>query len=126
MRSAAVLRSDLFNDIPAAISSGVGAIFAVPGIVQRLDAATALESLGRKPHLVCHASFLIERLGHAAGAPRARIRQALEQKHLDVAELFAFVCPARFATPTPEGVARALGLPPGNEPVALLPLIVDD
>ena len=50
------------------------------------------------------------RLGFAAGVNRAELRAAQEQKHFDVAELFAFVCPAREAVPTPRGLARALGL----------------
>ena len=33
--------------------------------------------------------------------PPPRVRAALEQRHFDVAELFAFICPARFAVPTP-------------------------
>src|SRR5262245_13891156 len=104
MRSNAVEQINPFAAIPAAVASGVGAVFAVPGVVQKLDAAAALEALARKPHLICHSAFLIERLGAAAGGGRARIRQALEQKHFDLAELYAFVCPARFATPTPEGM----------------------
>lgn len=126
MRSSAVPHSTPFAAIPAAVASGVGAIFAAPGVVQRLDAAAAVDALARKPHLVCHSAFLIERLGAAAGGPRSRIRQALEQKHFDLAELYAFVCPARFATPTPEGMARALGLAQGEDAVALLPLMVED
>ena len=63
----------------------------------------------RGPHLICHAAFLVERLGLAAGAPSAAVRAAREQRHFDVAELFAFVCPARIATPTPAGFARVVG-----------------
>ena len=63
MRSAALGQIDPFAEIPAAVASGVGAIFAAPGVVQRLDAPTALDALARKPHLICHAAFLIERLG---------------------------------------------------------------
>ena len=61
----------------------------------RLAAAEGLKLLGQRPHLICHASFLIDRLAFAAGAPRGAARAAKEQKHLDVAELFAFVCPAQ-------------------------------
>jgi len=70
MRSAALERIDPFAEIPTAVASGVGAIFAVPGVVQKLDAAAALDALARKPHLICHAGFLIERLGAAAGKHR--------------------------------------------------------
>ena len=85
--------------LSTAVASGMGAIIA--GVA--MEPAQALERLGAEPHLVCHGSFLIERLGVAAQAPRATIRAAREQQHYDVAELFAFVCPARFATPTPMG-----------------------
>ncbi len=70
--------------------------------------AEALRALTEQPHLTCHSGFLIERLGFAAGAKRSEVRAALEQKHCDVAELFAFTCPAQMAVPTPKGLARAL------------------
>jgi ATP-dependent DNA helicase DinG len=93
---------------------------------KRLEAGEALTHLIREPHLLCHAAFVIERLGFAAEAPRAVIRQALEQKHLDVAELFAFTCPARFATPTPKGLARSLHLDPSGEETELLRAIAQE
>ena len=73
-----------------------------------MEPAHALASLAERPHLICHSAFFIERLGVAAQAPRTMVRAAREQRHFDVAELFAFVCPARFATPTPVGFARSL------------------
>src|SRR4029079_13305893 len=93
---------------------------------RRLEAGEALTHLLREPYLLCHSAFVIERLGVAAEAPRAVIRQAREQKHFDVAELFAFVCPARFATPTPKGLARSLHLDPSGEETDLLRLIARD
>src|SRR5262245_49607918 len=109
--------------VPVAILDGV-ALRLAHG--KRLEAAEALTHLIREPHLLCHSAFVIERLGFAAEAPRAVIRQAREQKHLDVAELFAFVCPARFATPTPKGLARALGIDSAMEETELLRAIADD
>src|SRR6185369_1486298 len=97
---------------PAAVLDGV-ALKLDGG--RRLEAGGALTHLIREPHLLCHSAFVVERLGFAAEAPRNLIRQAREQKHLDVAELFAFVCPARFATPTPKGLARSLHLDPSGE-----------
>ncbi|MCB1378601.1 MAG: ATP-dependent DNA helicase [Alphaproteobacteria bacterium] len=91
---------------PTAVSSGMGAI--ISG--ETFEPGEALSRLALRPHLVCHAGFLIERLGLASGAARATVRSAREQSHFDVAELFAFVCPARFATPTPAGLARSLAL----------------
>src|SRR5262245_18938365 len=87
---------------------------------KRLEAGEALTHLIREPHILCHAAFVIERLGFAAEAPRAIIRQAREQKHFDLAELFAFDCPARFATPTPKGLARSLHLDASSDEVELL------
>jgi len=108
---------------PVAVLDGIALKL---GPDKRVEAAEALTHLIREPHLLCHSAFVIERLGFAAEAPRAVIRQAREQKHVDVAELFAFVCPARFATPTPKGIARALGLDPETEETELLRAIADD
>ncbi|WP_395685526.1 ATP-dependent DNA helicase [Aestuariivirga sp.] len=105
-----------------AAASGMGAV--IGG--RALDAAQALAVLADEPHLLCHSAFLIERLGVAAQAPRRVIRAAREQRHYDVAELFAFVCPARFATPTPTGLARALALEPGADESETLRLIAED
>ena len=82
--------------------------------------------LGQRPHLICHATFLIDRLAFAASAPKAAARAAKEQKHLDVAELFAFVCPARMATPTPAGFARSLALDPLPDELETLQLVADE
>jgi ATP-dependent DNA helicase DinG len=91
-----------------AVASGMGAI--IGGVP--MEPVHALAALAAKPHLICHSAFFIERLGIAAQAARGAVRAAREQRHFDVAELFAFVCPARFATPTPAGFARSLALDP--------------
>lgn len=103
---------------PSAQASGHGAL--ISGVA--LSPAEALAQLGAAPHLLCHAGFLIERLGFASGAARAVVKSALELKHLDVAELFAFVCPAQNAVPTPLGLARALGITP-EQHKDLLPVL---
>jgi ATP-dependent DNA helicase DinG len=95
---------------PAAAGGGLGMVVAENGVPTMLGAREALEALAWKPHLVCHVAFLIGRLGLAAEAPKALVARAHEQGHFDVAELFSFVCPARFATPTPRGIARVLGM----------------
>lgn len=110
------------SELPTAVVTGMGAMIGS----ERLDPAAALARLAERPHLVCHASFLAERLGLAAGASRAAVRAAKEQRHFDVAELFAFVCPARFATPTPAGLARSLAIEPGDTDDATLHLVTDD
>ncbi len=94
-------------DHPTAIGTGLGA--ALNGEV--LLPAQALTRLVASPYLTCHTGFLVERLGQAAGSARKDVRAALEQRHFDVAELFAFVCPALTAVPTPRGLARILASP---------------
>ena len=53
----------------------------------------------KKPVLVCHAPYIRGRLGHKT-----------EFYAFDVLDLFAFVHPGQFATPTVNGVCKALGL----------------
>lgn len=93
---------------------------------RRMNAADGLALLARHPVMLCHASFVIDRLALIAEAPRGLARQAREQKHFDVAELFAFVCPARVATPTPTGLARALGLRAHASDAAALTAVAAD
>jgi ATP-dependent DNA helicase DinG len=108
---------------PVAVLDGVALRL---GNGQRLEAGEALTHLIREPHLLCHSAFVIERLGFAAEAPRNVVRQAREQKHLDVAELFALVCPARFTTPTPKGLARSLNIAASEDDAETLRLLADD
>ena len=79
-----------------------------------LSPAEGLRRLAQKPHLICHAAYVIDRLGFAGAVEKSLIRQARETRHFDVAELFAFAAPAVAATPTPAGLATALGLAPGT------------
>lgn len=92
----------------------------------RVGAAEGLAALAAAPHLLCHATFLIDRLAFVAEAQKHSVRAAREQRHFDVAELFAFVCPARMATPTPRGLALSLALDPGDDDVETLRLVADD
>ena len=110
------------SGLPTAVSSGMGAIISS----EMFEPGEALSRLAQTPHLICHATFLIERLGFAAGAARTLVRTAREQRHLDVAELFAFVCPARFATPTPGGFARSLAVEAGGSDSETLQLVAED
>ena len=110
------------SNLRTAVASGMGAV--IGG--EPMEPAHALASLAARPHLICHSAFFIERLGVAAQAPRASVRAAREQRHFDVAELFAFVCPARFATPTPIGFARSLALDPGDDDEETVRLIAED
>ncbi len=112
----------LDSTFQTAVAAGMDAV--IGG--KRLDPAQALERLSAAPHLICHSAFFIERLGVAAQAPKAVTRAARDQRHYDVAELFAFTCPARFATPTPTGLARSLALEPAENDEDTLRLIADD
>jgi len=117
-----LIHDETWAAVPAAALAGV-ALATGGGTVA---AAEGLSLLASRPHLVCHIGFMAERLGVVSGSPRALIRQAKEQKHFDVAELFAFACPARFATPTPQGLARSLALDPAEDDTATLRLIAED
>ena len=114
------------DDIAIAVLDGVGALVAEPEHpAVRLEAKAALERLQRAPHLVCHAGYLVDRLALVADAPRGVAGRAREQRHLDLAELFAFAAPAVVATPTPDGILRALGLAPLADPAATLRLAAE-
>jgi len=95
---------------PAAALSGVSLLVEVEGGTISLPPAEGLARLAQAPHLLCHRGFVADRLALSGDAPRSLVRAAREQRHFDIAELFAFVCPARFAIPTPHGLARSLGL----------------
>jgi len=73
------------------------------GEVEHLTAAKAARRAQAAAPLLCHAKATARRLG-CDPFPA-----------FDVLELFAFVRPAAFCTPTPRGLAVALGLaPPGD------------
>jgi ATP-dependent DNA helicase DinG len=82
--------------------------------------------LAATPHVVCHAAYLIERLGYAASASRAAVRAARDQRHLDIAELFAFVAPALPAVPLPDGLARALAVTPGSDDCLTIAAVAEE
>jgi ATP-dependent DNA helicase DinG len=94
-------------ELPAiAAGAGGAALYAPDGTVRRSGRAEAADLFKRIPHLVCHAGFTARRLGLSEPGRRATGLPP----HLDVAELFAFVRPARPVIPSPAGLARALGL----------------
>ena len=74
-------------DAPAAALAGIQLLTGNGS----LAAGEGLARLAEEPHLLCHGAFLAERLGLAAEAPRQAVRAARQQRHFDVAELFAFV-----------------------------------
>jgi ATP-dependent DNA helicase DinG len=98
---------------PALHASHAGIWVAAPGGETRaVGRGEAISLASETPMILLNAPLVGQRLGYA------------ELSGLDLLELFAFVHPARFAVPTPKGLARALGLAPppddGATPALLL------
>src|SRR4249919_357240 len=73
-------------------------------VVREATRGEAIARAAETPHIILNAPLVGQRLGYP------------ELSGLDLLELFAFIRPARFAVPTPAGLARALGLEaPGSE-----------
>ena len=69
-----------------------------------IDRGEAIARAAESPMVMINVPLIGQRLGYP------------ELSGLDLLELFAFVHPARFAVPTPKGIAEALGLtPPSND-----------
>ena len=85
---------------PALHASHAGIWIADAGGTRALARAEAIAAAAETPLILLNAPLVAQRLGYP------------ELSGLDLLELFAFVHPARFAVPTPAGVARALGLEP--------------
>jgi ATP-dependent DNA helicase DinG len=106
--------------LPTAVAQATGVLIRqAAGEQAALTAEDGLEQLAKEPHLVCHAPYLIERLALIADASRELRTLAHQSRHFDVAELFLFTRPAQFAVPTPQGLARALGIAEANDARAL-------
>src|SRR5690606_1107968 len=80
------------------------------GATRAVGKGEAIMAAADTPHLVLNAPLVATRLGYP------------DLSGLDLLELFAFVHPARFCVPTPQGLAHALGLdePRGDEDVPAL------
>ena len=91
--------------LPAIHASHVGIWLSdAAGRVQRVGRGEAIAAVAATPHLLLGAPLTGDRLGYP------------ELSGLDLLELFAFLHPARFAVPTPAGLAAALALaPPTSE-----------
>ncbi|TVV69749.1 ATP-dependent DNA helicase [Sphingomonas solaris] len=77
------------------------------GTVRTVSRGEAIGFAGETPTILLNAPVAATRLGLG------------EISGLDLLELYAFVHPARFAVPTPAGLARALDMtPPENDPAA--------
>lgn len=99
---------------PALHASHIGIWIADPmGHVARVSRGQAIAAVAESPHILLGAPLTGDRLGYP------------ELSGLDLLELFAFLFPARFAVPTPSGIASVLGLaaPTKEEDIAaFLPL----
>ena len=91
--------------LPAIHASHIGIWIAdTHGRVQRVGRGEAIAAVAATPHLLLNATLTGDRLGYP------------ELSGLDLLELFAFLYPARFAVPTPAGIAAAISLtPPKSE-----------
>jgi ATP-dependent DNA helicase DinG len=86
---------------PALHATHGGIWMAMPdGSVEALSRGEAIARAAETPLIMLNAPLVGQRLGYP------------ELSGLDLLELFAFVHPARFAVPTPSGIAHALGLAP--------------
>jgi ATP-dependent DNA helicase DinG len=86
---------------PALFATHGGIWLAAPdGSVGGIGRGEAIARAAETPLIMLNAPLVGQRLGYP------------ELSGLDVLELFAFVHPARFAVPTPKGLAHALGLEP--------------
>jgi len=98
-------------DIPCLVAEGLNArVFQSDGTVETIKAADGLSRLMEHPHLLCHSAFTLNRLARIAKASENQFQSARNQRHLDIAELYAFCFPARFAAPTPRGIIQASDL----------------
>lgn len=73
----------------------------------------ALSVRNGAPLLVCHIPYTRQKLG------------LQDLVAYDILELYAFVYPVRFATPTPIGIAKALGVTPPDDPSDTPMLLLD-
>lgn len=89
---------------PALHASHAGIWIATPeGETRTVGRGEAIAWAADTPMIILNAPLVGQRLGYA------------ELSGLDLLELFAFVHPARFAVPTPKGLARALGMAPPED-----------
>ena len=105
---------DLHN-IPVFYPHGTRLIWiSSDGEVCQLDRQAIAAELALGPVLLCHRRW-------------SEARASVEiSKYFDIMELYAFVRPARFALPTPTGLAQQLGLArpqSGEDMASLLPQI---
>jgi len=110
---------------PVVIVKGAGAVIGkVDGTKSTHDRAQAMAFLAQNQSIICHATYLVERLKTGPGGDKKALQLARDARHFDVCELFAFVVPGITTTPTPTGMARALGLDVTDCQVTVLKSVV--
>jgi ATP-dependent DNA helicase DinG len=82
------------------------------GEVRALGRGEAIARAAETPAIMLNAPLIGQRLGYP------------DLSGLDLLELFAFVHPARFAVPTPKGIAEALGLEPPSSDAEAAPFLL--
>ncbi len=108
------------------VQAGLGArVSGDGGRTDVIDAGEALRRLAASPHLVCHRTFLVNRLAACARSAAGRRADAAQMAHFDVAELFTFVRPAQMALPSPGALAEACAVPRDAREGDLLRVIAD-
>ena len=85
---------------PALTATHAGVWITHNGETITLSRGEAIRRAGDTPHLLLNAPVIASRLGYP------------ELAGLDLLELFAFIHPAKFAVPTPRGLATALNIDP--------------
>jgi ATP-dependent DNA helicase DinG len=101
-------------DVPAVFANASKVWILTPdGEMKELPHAQAKLTLHKTAALVCHAPYTQGKLGIDNIAA------------FDVLELFAFVHPAKFCVPTPQGLCRALGLGIPETPEDYPPALID-
>ncbi|TKD53050.1 ATP-dependent DNA helicase [Sphingomonas baiyangensis] len=98
---------------PALHASHAGVWIADDEGVRGLSRGEAIRIAADTPVILLNAPLGGQRLGYA------------DLSGLDLLELFAFLFPARFAVPTPAGLARALGIAPPADEAAVAPFLRD-
>jgi ATP-dependent DNA helicase DinG len=98
---------------PALHATHGGIWLAAPdGEVRALGRGEAIARAAETPAIMLNAPLVGQRLGYP------------DLSGLDLLELFAFVHPARFAVPTPKGMAEALGLEPPASDAEAAPFLL--
>ena len=98
---------------PALHASHAGIWIATPdGEARAVGRGEAIARASDTPMILLNAPLVSARLGYP------------ELSGLDLLELFAFVHPARFAVPTPKGLARAIGLAPPADDTGAAPFLL--